>query len=181
MSTVRICSIFFFFLQPMISVSRRTVPPTSWRSCCGLFDVLRHSDRWFQGTKFLKNDLVFFCMLLATLLHHPGQDSRTSICKIVVFLSLSRPFESSSLFGRAIIREGLGHSFRLIKNCGIQFIMLWFNMMSIREVIRDDGFWLCKVLTYLMRLIKFDNTTKKRVHTHLCKEDYTRAVSSTVD
>ncbi|KAF8010578.1 hypothetical protein BT93_J1270 [Corymbia citriodora subsp. variegata] len=30
---------------PIISVSRRTVPPTSWRSCCGLFDVLRRSDR----------------------------------------------------------------------------------------------------------------------------------------
>lgn len=30
---------------PIISVSRRTVSPTSWRSCCGLFDVLRRSDR----------------------------------------------------------------------------------------------------------------------------------------
>lgn len=30
---------------PIVSVSRRSVPPTSWRSCCGLFDVLRRCDR----------------------------------------------------------------------------------------------------------------------------------------
>ncbi|KAB9080311.1 hypothetical protein FH972_026955 [Carpinus fangiana] len=29
----------------IISVSRRSVQPTSWRSCCGLFEVLRRSDR----------------------------------------------------------------------------------------------------------------------------------------
>ncbi|XP_059452358.1 uncharacterized protein LOC132182989 [Corylus avellana] len=29
----------------IISVSRRSMQPTSWRSCCGLFEVLRRSDR----------------------------------------------------------------------------------------------------------------------------------------
>lgn len=29
----------------ILSVSRRTMQPTSWRSCCGLFEVLRRSDR----------------------------------------------------------------------------------------------------------------------------------------
>lgn len=30
---------------PIISVTSRTMRPTSWRSCCGLFDVLRRSER----------------------------------------------------------------------------------------------------------------------------------------
>ncbi|XVF16815.1 hypothetical protein REPUB_Repub10bG0064800 [Reevesia pubescens] len=31
--------------QPIISLSRRPTQPTSWKSCCGLFEVLRRSDR----------------------------------------------------------------------------------------------------------------------------------------
>lgn len=31
--------------QPIISLNQRTVQPTSWRSCCGIFEVLRRSDR----------------------------------------------------------------------------------------------------------------------------------------
>ncbi|KAK3183432.1 hypothetical protein Dsin_030718 [Dipteronia sinensis] len=31
--------------SPIISLNQRTVRPTSWRSCCGLFDVLSRSDR----------------------------------------------------------------------------------------------------------------------------------------
>lgn len=33
------------YQPPIISVTQRTLHPTSWRSCCGLFDVLRRSDR----------------------------------------------------------------------------------------------------------------------------------------
>ncbi|XVF14505.1 hypothetical protein REPUB_Repub09cG0066300 [Reevesia pubescens] len=31
--------------QPLISLTHRPAQPTSWKSCCGLFEVLRRSDR----------------------------------------------------------------------------------------------------------------------------------------
>ncbi|PPD78990.1 hypothetical protein GOBAR_DD24081 [Gossypium barbadense] len=35
----------FHFGQTILSVGNRSVQPTSWKSCCGLFEVLRRSDR----------------------------------------------------------------------------------------------------------------------------------------
>ncbi|XVE83606.1 hypothetical protein DITRI_Ditri16bG0100600 [Diplodiscus trichospermus] len=31
-------------IQPIISLSHHPVQPTSWKSCCGLFEILQHSD-----------------------------------------------------------------------------------------------------------------------------------------